>query len=312
MPLREEVIPYLDWWLERENTQKGVPLLLFVPTKSLYTDASKWGYGIVLGNKEMSGKWTEEESKLHSNNLEMKATIKAIDAFQEELVDQKLSINSDNSTTVATINKQGGTKSWELTNLAWELWSKLDRLNCEVRARHIPGHLNVRADSLSRSNQVLPTEWCILQEALEPIWKRWGRPGVDLFATKQNARLVKYVSPFPEQGAWAVDAMTIEWKGTLWYAFPPWNMLGEVLLKAIHDQAELILIAPKWPSRTWYPMLLDMLITEPIELPRWENLLSQPHRESHHQKLEWLNLHAWRLSGNPYAKRDSARKWRQE
>ncbi len=71
---------------------------------------------------------------MHSNNREMKAVIKAVNSFQNQLSNSNLLILTDNSSTVAVINKQGGTKSWSLTQVAWELWSILDTLNCQVKA----------------------------------------------------------------------------------------------------------------------------------------------------------------------------------
>ena len=57
---------------------------------------------------------------------------------------------------------------------------------------------------------------------------------------------------------------------------------------------ELMLIAPFWPQRPWFP---ELLILPPLPLPsRWD-LLCQPHIRRFHQNLSMLRLHAWRLSG---------------
>lgn len=297
VPLEKWVLPHLIWWTNRKNTGVGVPLIPFKPDVTLYTDASSWGYGATLGNLEMSGKWTERESKMHSNNREMLATLRAVNHFQDHFRGKQLMICSDNTTTVASINKQGGTKAWSLTNLAWRLWHKLDKLNCVVKARHIPGKLNVRADAMSRMNQVLPTEWSLDPVLLTPVWRTWGYAMVDLFATCHNHKLLKYVSPVPDESAWAIDAMSLDWSKYLWYAFPPWNMLGEIIQKIADDKAEVILIAPKWERRSWYPLLVDLAVDQPIKLPISQNMLTQPHTKALCTNLNMLNLHAWRLSG---------------
>lgn len=41
-------------------------------------------------------------------------------------------------------------------------------------------------------------------------------------------------------------------------------------------QCQLILIAPQWPRRHWYPELLQLCIANPIRLPSMSDLLSQP------------------------------------
>ena len=63
----------------------------------------------------------------------------------------------DNSTVVAYINKQGGTHSVEMCALLWKIMTWCHHYKITLKARHIPGCLNVMADLLSRSNQVQST-----------------------------------------------------------------------------------------------------------------------------------------------------------
>ena len=299
----------MKWWLDRKNTTRGVSLSPYCPDQVLYTDASKQGYGATLGSIHIKESWNAQERLLHSNNLEMLAVIKAVDRLAPKIRGSSLLINTDNTTVVATINRQGGTKAWNLTEMAWTLWLKLDKLNCQVRAKHIPGRLNVTADALSRMSQVVATEWSLHQSAVELIWQKWGTPQVDLFATQLNSKLQRFVAPFPDQQAWAVDAMSISWDRMFCYAFPPWNMMGEVLMKVREDQAEMIIVAPAWPGRPWFPLLLDLLVDQPLKLPDAENLLYQAHSGRLHNNVKLLNLHAFRLSGKQSEARDIVTEW---
>ena len=68
----------------------------------------------------------------------------------------------------------------------------------QIRAKHIPGNLNVLADSLSRKDRVIQTEWELNHRAFNQICHWWHQPMVDLFATKLNHKLPMYVSPVPD------------------------------------------------------------------------------------------------------------------
>ena len=312
LPLTAEVEEHLLWWSDRQNTQSGVSLQPFKPKMSLYTDASLTGFGATINSSTFRGLWDEKEKTLHINNLELLAIIKSVNRFQELLQNQEVLICTDNSTTVATINKQGGTRSWELTHMVWELWTLLDSLNCKAKARHIPGRLNVVADMLSRSQQIVNTEWTMNPTILNQVWALWGKPEVDLFANSLNFQLPLYVSLFPDPKAWKVNALLIPWENTKMYAFPPWGILEEVLLKLRDESTELILIAPAWTNRPWFPLLLQMLVEKPLKLPQVPNLIFQPHTGRVHPNLQFLNLHAWRLSSKPSKIRDLAQKWQPE
>ena len=171
-------------------------------------------------------------------------------------------IATDNSTVVLYINKQGGTRSPTLLRLTVELLLWLEAQNIIVRARHIPGCLNVIADHLSRPNQPIPTEWSLHPEIVKRIFGLWGTPEVDMFATVSNSHLPRFMSPVPEPRALAVDALSQDWQGMSMYMFPPFP------LKLRSTQAaEVILIAPWWPKQSWFPHLLRLCVEHPLACP---------------------------------------------
>jgi hypothetical protein len=163
--------------------------------------------------------------------------------------------------------------------------------------RHIPGHLNVLADTLSRSLTPVNTECELLQVMFNAISLLWGCPHLDLFATSLNHKLDTFVSPVPDPLAYAVDAMSISWKGMFAYAFPPFRFLSQVLQKVARESCKLIRIAPAWPKQAWFTDLLRLSCTRPLLLPLRVNLLSQLKGRIMHPNPENLHLHAWLLSG---------------
>ena len=72
----------------------------------------------------------------------------------------------------------------------------------QIRVKHIPGNLNVVADSLSRRDKVIQTEWALNHQVFNQICHCWHQPMVDLFAAKLNRKLPMCVTPVPDSQAW--------------------------------------------------------------------------------------------------------------
>ena len=80
-------------------------------------------------------------------------------------------IATENTRVVSYINKQGGTHSLALLRQVVDLFMWLQTHDIVLRARHIPGCLNVIADCLSRPNQPIPTEWSLNPEIVKQIFQ---------------------------------------------------------------------------------------------------------------------------------------------
>ena len=77
---------------------------------------------------------------------------------QGPVSNQTVLVATDNSTVVAYINKQGGTHSAEMCAPLWKIRTWCHHYQITLKARHIPGCLNVMANLLSTSNQVQSTD----------------------------------------------------------------------------------------------------------------------------------------------------------
>ena len=143
-------------------------------------------------------------------------------------------------------------KSGSLCAPLWRIRSWCTRQQVTLRARHIPGRLNVIADKLSRLGQTIQTEWSLHPEVFQAICNRWHHHQVDLFATTfYNKNPV--VLPVPDPQAWAVDALSLSWEDMDPYAFPPAAILGKVVEKRQdYPCNRIILIAPGWPNMPWF------------------------------------------------------------
>ena len=136
--------------------------------------------------------WSDTESPLHINFLKLKAVSLALKSLKLLCRDQIVLVAMDNTTVVCYINKEGGMKSGSLCALLWRLLSWCHPRRIVLRARHIPGHLNVISDKLSRHNQVIQTEWSLSQQVFDLLCSRWARTQLDLFATRFNHKLPSF------------------------------------------------------------------------------------------------------------------------
>ncbi len=130
-----------------------------------------------------------------------------------------------------------------------------------LRAVHVPGELNRAADELSRQH-ALPGEWRLHPEVLQLIWRRFGDAQVDLFASPDTSHCQLFFSL--SEGTLGTDALACSWpRGLRKYAFPPVSLLVQTLCKVREDEEQVLLVAPYWPNRTWFPELMILATAPP-------------------------------------------------
>ena len=118
-------------------------------------------------------------------------------------------------------------------------------------------------------------------------------PQIDLFASRLNNQIDRYMAWKPDPGAEAIDAFTIQWNFDLFYAFPPFNTIGRVLKKIVQDEATGLLVVPYWPTQYWFSMFTNLLTEPPYLLfSRGEPTLLHPWRpEDQLPRTRWLVGH---------------------
>ncbi|XP_070184091.1 uncharacterized protein [Littorina saxatilis] len=305
-PLYEEVISLGQWfhislsqWLNHSWLHSSVTIQTPPSVMSLFTDASKtgWGAHVSPNGQEFAGTWSRAESKLHINLLEMEAVLRTLQCLAPSLTGTSITIHGDNQTCLSYLKKQGGTVSLSLSLKAEEILLWCWKRQITLSVRFVPGKLNAIADQLSRGKQVLPTEWTIVHQALHKVWCRWLKPLLDLFATKYTTRLPMYVSPVHDDQAFKVDALAIPWEGLQAYAYPPTSLLPQVLAKYRQERPTLILVTPFWPTSAWFPELKSLSCEDPLPLALSEGQLVQPRSGIAHTRVNILKLTAWKLCG---------------
>ena len=195
--------------------------------------------------------------------------------------------------------QNGGTKSKDLNMIMKKIWDWCHTRKITLTVEHLPGDLNLIADWHSR-NANDSSDWSLDRQVFSQILAQMGPLDVDLFASRLNFKLKKIVSWKPDPKSFAIDAFLLSWTKLKGYAFPPFSLIGRCLAKVKKDRATIPLIAPDWQAQPWYPMLLEMLIQDPVKIPTFPQLLLSPQGEAHPLTQSGsLTLAAWRISGDP-------------
>ena len=147
-----EILQHLKWWLQEDLYHQGIPLRIDPPSHTIFTDAnlSGWGGHVEAEGLLFHGVWTEDQSRLHINVLEMKAIFLALSQAVHKVKNSTVLISMDNTTVVAYIRHQGGTHSTELSEEVWNVLNLCLAHNIQLLAKHIPGRFNTLADRMSR------------------------------------------------------------------------------------------------------------------------------------------------------------------
>lgn len=180
---------------------------------------------------------------------------------------------------------------------AKEIWLWARQRGITLAATHRPGILNEKADRRSREfNDNI--EMSIKENALDPIFEVWGKPTVDLFASRLNTKCARFYSWQPDPQAFRINAFKYTWNHSLCYAFPPFNLIGKTLSKARTDNTEMILVTPNWIGQNWAPEAQLLSVHPPIEIMGKIDLLIDPKGNPHDlMGMPGFKLLAWRISG---------------
>jgi len=243
----------LQWFVDLDGSWNGLPLLKPVPTVTVLTDASDFGWGaLVQGGRSARGFFSPEETLRHITYKELYAVHQALRMFPGEVRRRSVSLLVDNQAAMAVVNK-GSSRSPVLMSLCRVIQAQLRELGVYCRATYIRSADNVEADRLSRV--IDPTDWSVSEGLWKRIVGRFGKPSVDRFATAANARCLAYNSMDYDPVSLG-DCFLADWEGRTNWINPPWAVIPRLIAKVIREQAPSILLLPRWESAPWWPLVI--------------------------------------------------------
>ena len=201
------------WWRTHSSLHKGIPLVSPLIEVFPLHRLKCCGLGCSHGQKDHLSEVVRGHEELHINVLELNAIWLGLQAFEDTLHDSNVAILCDNVSDIAYLRNQGGTRSQQMCRMAIDTCEWAEERAITLIPRHLPGHLNVLADHLSRRDQILKTEWSLNPAVVRRVFRVWGSPHMGLFALKCNPKLATYMSPIPETEVWKVDSLVQSWEG---------------------------------------------------------------------------------------------------
>lgn len=161
---------------------------------------------------EISGQWTNEEKTTSINVRELKTIVFALKLHAEKFREKNIQVFTDNITALKYSAKAGGTVSPLLQELAIEIQDVINSYNLTVTYSHVPGILNVKADTLSRIKVANPLyEVAIPKKWFQVINQKMSPLKIDGFTAGHNTKLKTSWSYRAVPEVRAVDAFCQIW-----------------------------------------------------------------------------------------------------
>ncbi|CAH2037202.1 unnamed protein product, partial [Iphiclides podalirius] len=117
-----------------------------------------------------------------------------------------------------------------------------DIVDVTLHAFYLPDRYNIIADCLSCGNG-LP-DWHLKGNVVKMIFKKWGTPQVEFFATSQSTVVPAYAS---------IEAIIFsrDWQYNLARVFPLPPLIPRVLRHLNKSSGTFLVVVPRWESVIW-------------------------------------------------------------
>ena len=242
-----------------------------------------------MNMRSVHGTWPPGE-KRHINALEMTAVLHSCLSFLEQIRDKDVMIFPDNSTVVAYVNHQGGTKS----------------INTSRGAPSAP--------FCSQCKDTMPAHCgCTQHSGRSPV-EDGEHPDLDrvVSVTRTRSSNGRLFRDTPELQADYLRVSIPRPIGIEGRHFK--HVLGRsgCLRIPSHQSAEassntkvathncrILLLAPFWPKQSWFAEVQNLLYSPPWALPLHPKLLRLPQSQIFHKNRWVFNLHVWPLLSKP-------------
>ena len=218
-------------------------------------DASATGCGSWLNREKLAARiFSPEERECHSTFRELANVHFSILAFLPQIKNSSVKFLVDNQAAVAIIDH--GSSKPELQFFAKEIFHLCYDNSIKLTVQWVPRENHTLADQASREADAVDIEdWGINENFFKILNESYGPFSLDAFANFYNKKVDRFYSLFHCPGSSGVDAFTYNWHGENLLLVPPVSAIGRVLSHLRLCKAKGTLVAPRWPSSYFWPLL---------------------------------------------------------
>jgi len=256
--LSKQAIRDLRWWARLREQGLGRAIWRSPSQAVLYSDASGFAWGGLCKQQGQTalahGLWTTAERKHHITTLELIAVQRNLEALLPRLAGKMVHLHEDNQ-AVCFILREYTTRSPVIMKCLRELWALMHR--AEIRFSKVAYIRSAEnpADAPSRVRSW--DEWKLSQSVMSSMTS--GPYSVDRFASQHTALCPRYNSLWSDPAAEGeVNAFANSWTGEKNWVHPPIDLLDDVVLKLREERCAATVVAPYWPSKSWFNALMEL------------------------------------------------------
>merc|ERR1739842_257866 len=147
----QSLLQALEPFMQRSLLESPQSFRPHIPSQTIMTDASSFGWSGVLIPYRVSDVWNFLEASFSINVLELLAVYKTLESFKDSLRNITVRILTDNMATLFCLKKMGSFHSQLMNSVCRDFLSLCHEYKILFVVRHIEGPLNVLADRGSRT-----------------------------------------------------------------------------------------------------------------------------------------------------------------
>lgn len=268
-----------------------------------YSDSSMEMYGGSWKGQLISGHYLENEKQNASiNTLELRAAYYTLAAFAKDWRDKHVLLYCDNTCALSNLKGMGTLKHKLRNQITKQIYEFLRERNLWLSVSYIHTSENKLADYASRKllTSRHTSEFQLPDHIFKLVTDKHPNISLELFASKQNARLKRYYSYYVDPFSSGSSAFHYAWDNPneVYYAFPPLSLTRQFFSHIErYNASEIVAIIVAWHSQVWWPKIQKFSISPPILLPTfklelpWDPTWVHPLQEKKLSNLRFLLLH---------------------